>query len=140
MDDDDEQKKRWMLMGFEDDGLPPAGFRGTEEKLRFGPIVIEPETEYTMEIRVEKPFRPGWLCVCVPFGVFGVDLVSIQVDGVNLLMEGAYPPIELFSVASTFPALVWPTFEPEGVVAIAVNNRSKTRHRLSGAFFGNYNK
>lgn len=136
--DEDAQIERWKLMGFEDDGLPPAGFRGTEEKLRFGPVVIEPETEHTVVIRVEKPFRAGWLCV--PFGVFGVDLVSIKVDGENILVEGKYPPIELFSVASTFPALVWPTFTPAGAVVILVSNRSKTPHRLSGAFFGNYNK
>ncbi len=136
--DDDEQKKRWAQMGFEDDGLPPAGFRGTEEKLRFGPVVIEPESEQTIAVRVEKPFRTGWFCV--PFGVFGVDLAAIKVDGVHLLVEGKYPPIELFSVASTFPALAWPTFTPEGVVELVVSNRSKTSHRVSGAFFGNYTK
>jgi hypothetical protein len=136
--DEDEQKKRWALMGFEDDGLPPAGFRGTEEKLRFGPELIEPETEITVVVRVEKPFRAAWLCV--PFNVHGVDVAAIKVHGVHVLAEGKYPPIELFSVASTFPAIVWPTFTADGVVELVLSNRSKTPHRVSGAFFGNYNK
>ncbi len=136
--DDDEQKKRWALMGFEDDGLPPAGFRGTEEKLRLVPALIEPESEQTIEMRVQKPFRAGWLCV--PFDVHGVDVLAIKVDGLNMLADGVHAPIELFSVGSTFPALLFPVFTPAGRVELVLSNRSKTPHRVSGAFFGNYNK
>ena len=96
--------------------------------------MLEPGALLTVTLEAKETFRPREFCV--PFWVVGLEVLELNIAKSKMLVEGKSAPIEIFVQGSTFPKLLWPTFEPGDYVSFVLRNPTNERREFRGAFYG----
>jgi hypothetical protein len=94
--------------------------------------VLTPVT--TGILRPSRPFVPQKL-FC-PSTQFGLYILQVLIEGTNLLASQNGIAIEMFSEASYFPQMEWPTIDPSTGIEFVVANPSAGALEFAPAFYG----
>lgn len=85
-------------------------------------------------LRPTRPFVPQKL-FC-PSTQFGLYLMQVNIEGTNILASSNGIAIEMYSEASYFPQMDWPTIDPSTGIEFVFANPSAVALDFAPAFYG----
>lgn len=88
----------------------------------------------TNKLTPTRPFTPQKLFA--PSTMFGLYILSVSIEGRNIFASDLGIAIELFSEASYFPQMDWPTIDPSTGISFSVANPGNIPLNFAPAFYG----
>lgn len=85
-------------------------------------------------LRPTRPFVPQKLFL--PSTNFGLYLMQVNIEGTNILASANGIAVELFSEASYFPQMDWPTIDPSTGIEFVFSNPGAVALTFAPAFYG----